>query len=150
MCFIVKTENMDVRFIVNGITRTGEPPRHARPCIMDWSRDLCDFWRFDGYNTWVRSDVQANPTAVIADLQQRLTPRVLAHMHSRSISCPALRDGGSDEFQDYYYIELSFDDLLSEAEWNAYVREEQTVNLALLAHEWELPSDVAHSIARNM
>jgi hypothetical protein len=108
---------MDVYFSTHGTSGTSGIS-HAHGPMCQWLASVPGMQR-SGVTSFVMRNVEANPSSVIATLQNQITPRVLMHMHSNSIRSTH----EIDDFREYHFIALCFNDLKSEWEWRELMHE---------------------------
>jgi hypothetical protein len=87
----------------------------------------------DGAYAFVMRNVKENPSSVIATLKRQLTPKVLGHMHSDSI----LSTHVVVDFKEYHFVQLCFDDLLSDSEWHERMHESRHLALARIMRDMD-------------
>ena len=132
---------MDVFFFTSGHSSGGAQGVHARDTVRQWLASVPNMYPHGAYNNvFAMYNVEENPSAVIASLKGLLTPEVLAHMHSNSIwSSPEIAD-----LKEYNFIDLHFNDLISDLEWSELMRERRSA----VANIAQVPDDLIPWIQR--
>ncbi len=132
---------MDVIFTTYGISSQGTQASHANKTVRQWLASMANMHP-DGAYAFVMRSVMENPSSVIATLKRQLTPKVLGHMHSDSI----LSTRVVVDFKEYHFVQLCFDDLLSDSEWHERMHESRHLALARIMRDAQLPKEMGSVI----
>lgn len=134
---------MDVTFTVCGISSQGTHASHAFETVRQWLASIANM-QPDGRFAFIMRNVMENPSTVIATLKQQLTPEVLGHMHSDSI----LSTHDVDDFNEYHFVQLTFNDLLSDSEWYERMHESRHLALARIGCNAQLSCEMTSLIGQ--